>query len=103
MRFLFVMDPVEKMIPDKDTSFAFIRGAESRGHECLHCLPRDLYNIGRDVFSKVRQVSVFGHGALGDGRRGVVGGSCRSSMRCSSERIRRLTEPTVISRASSTW
>ena len=37
MRFLFVMDPVERMIPDKDTTFAFIRGAEARGHECLQC------------------------------------------------------------------
>lgn len=58
MRFLFVMDPVEKMIPDKDTTFAFIRGAEARGHECLHCLPKDIFNIGRDVFGRCRQVSV---------------------------------------------
>jgi glutathione synthase len=58
MRFLFVMDPVEKMIPDRDTSFAFIRGAGIRGHECLHCLPRDLSNVGRDVFAKARPVSV---------------------------------------------
>ncbi len=58
MQFLFVMDPVEKMTPDKDTSFAFIRGSEARGHECLHCLPKDLFNIGRDVFAKARRVSV---------------------------------------------
>src|SRR6188472_1139751 len=58
MRFLFVMDPAEKMIPDKDTSFAFIRGAEARGHECLHCLPRDISNSGREVFSSVRRISV---------------------------------------------
>jgi glutathione synthase len=32
MRFLFVMDPPEKMIVDKDTSFAFLRGAQARGH-----------------------------------------------------------------------
>lgn len=58
MRFLFVMDPVEKMIPDKDTTFAFIRGAEARGHECLHCLSREVSNVGRNVFAKARPVSV---------------------------------------------
>jgi len=58
MRFLFVMDPVEKMSPDKDTTFAFIRGAEARGHECLHCLPKDVFNVGRDVFARVNRVSV---------------------------------------------
>jgi glutathione synthase len=68
MRFLFVMDPVEKMTPDKDTTFAFIRGAEARGHECLHCLPRDVYNVGPVVGAKVRQVSVSDrppHSSLG--------------------------------------
>lgn len=58
MRFLFVMDPAEKMIPDKDTTFAFIRGAMARGHESLHCLPRDLFNVGREVFATVRPIEV---------------------------------------------
>lgn len=42
MRFLYVMDPAESMLPDKDTSFAFMRSALERGHETLHCLPGDL-------------------------------------------------------------
>jgi glutathione synthase len=58
MRFLFVMDPAEKMLPDKDTSFAFIRGAQALGHECLHCLPKDLFNEGPNVFAAVRNISV---------------------------------------------
>ncbi|HVU02746.1 MAG TPA: glutathione synthase [Polyangiaceae bacterium] len=58
MRFLFVMDPVEKMLPDKDTSFAFMRGALARGHECLHCLPKNVWNVGRDVFAWARPVRV---------------------------------------------
>ena len=69
MRFLFVMDPVEKMTPDKDTSFAFMRGSGMRGHECLHCLPRDLWNVGRDVFAKARPISVSDtppHTAVGE-------------------------------------
>lgn len=58
MRFLFVMDPAESMTADKDTTFAFIRGAMARGHECLHCLPRELSNLGRDVFALARSVRV---------------------------------------------
>src|SRR5690349_8697495 len=58
MRFLFVMDPAEKMSADKDTTFAFIRGAEARGHECLHCLPREISNQGADVFARARPISV---------------------------------------------
>ena len=58
MRFLFVMDPADKMLPDKDTSFAFIRAAQARGHECLHCLAIDVFNHGRDVSALARPISV---------------------------------------------
>lgn len=58
MRFLFVMDPAETMTADKDTTFAFIRGAMARGHECLHCLPRELSNEGRELFARARPVTV---------------------------------------------
>lgn len=58
MRFVFVMDPAESMIADKDTSFAFMRGAHARGHECLHCLPRQVYNYGRDVFAEATPIVV---------------------------------------------
>ena len=58
MRFLFVMDPAEIMTADKDTTFAFIRGAMARGHECLHCLPREVSNEGREVFARARPVAV---------------------------------------------
>ncbi|HEX3776195.1 MAG TPA: glutathione synthase [Polyangiaceae bacterium] len=58
MRFLFVMDPAEIMTPDKDTTFAFMRGALARGHECLHCLPREVSNEGRDLFARCRPVKV---------------------------------------------
>ncbi len=73
MRFLFVMDPAEKMLPDKDTSFAFIRAAQARGHECLHCLAIDVFNQGRDVSAKARPIAVSDtppHSTLGDA--GVV-------------------------------
>ncbi len=44
MRFLFVMDPYAGMLPDKDTSFAFMRASLARGHEVLHCRPEQLYS-----------------------------------------------------------
>jgi glutathione synthase len=58
MRFLFVMDPASTMHPAKDTSFAFLRGAGARGHQCFHCLPRDVANEGRDVFARARPIRV---------------------------------------------
>lgn len=43
MRFLYVMDPMERVLPDKDTTFAFQRAAQRRGHVALHCDARDLF------------------------------------------------------------
>jgi glutathione synthase len=49
VRFLFVMDPYAGMIPDKDTSFAFMRASLARGHEVLHCRPEQLYSENGQV------------------------------------------------------
>ena len=32
-KFAFVMDPLEKVLPDKDTTFAFMLEAIGRGHQ----------------------------------------------------------------------
>ncbi len=58
MHFLFVMDPAESMHPAKDTTFAFMRGARARGHETLHCLPRQIANEGRTVTARARRIDV---------------------------------------------
>jgi len=58
VRFLFVMDPAHSMLPDKDTSFALMRGAQGRGHECLHCLPVQVFNEGKEVFATCRPIRV---------------------------------------------
>jgi glutathione synthase len=71
MRFVYVMDPVDRVLPDKDTTFAFIRAAQARGHESYHCEPRHLFVRDGDVFASVQRVSVqaaapymtFGDGA----------------------------------------
>lgn len=58
MRFVYVMDPMDRVLPDKDTTFAFLRAASARGHENLHCLLTDLFVKGGDVFAKVRALTV---------------------------------------------
>lgn len=69
MRFVYVMDPMDRVLPDKDTTFAFLRAAQARGHENLHCEPRDLFAKGGDVHARVRQLTVSDaapHATFGD-------------------------------------
>ena len=58
MDFLFVMDPADSMLPDKDTTFAFIRGALARGHQCWHCQPRSITSIGRECLTHANSIAV---------------------------------------------
>jgi glutathione synthase len=58
MRFVYVMDPMERVAYDKDTTFAFQRAAQRLGHASLHCEPRDVYVDGSDVWARVRDVRV---------------------------------------------
>ncbi len=58
MRFVYVMDPVDRVLPDKDTTFAFLRAAQGRGHENLHCEPRDLFMRDGDLHARVRTLTV---------------------------------------------
>jgi glutathione synthase len=59
MRFVFVMDTLDRVNPRKDTSFAFIRAAQARGHESYHCLPRDLYVAGGEVFAWAHPIRIL--------------------------------------------
>ncbi|WP_437687977.1 glutathione synthase [Sorangium sp. So ce176] len=58
MRFVFVMDPLSRVAHDKDTSFAFIRAAQARGHESYHCLPRDLSIEGGEAHAVATPVII---------------------------------------------
>lgn len=58
MEILFVMDPAETMLPDKDTSFAFIRAAGAMGHHCFHCLVHQVYNEANCVQALARPIAV---------------------------------------------
>jgi glutathione synthase len=58
MRFVFVMDPMDRVLPDRDTTFAFQRAAQRRGHTSLHCELRDIYMQDGDAWARVRPVRV---------------------------------------------
>jgi len=58
MRFVFVMDPMHRILPDKDTTFAFQRAAQRRGHTLLHCELRDVFVAEGDVWARVRETRV---------------------------------------------
>jgi glutathione synthase len=52
------MDPFANMLPDKDTSFAFMRASIARGHEVLHCRPEQLFSEGANVGAVARPLVV---------------------------------------------
>lgn len=58
MRLLFVMDPAETMAPDKDTTFAFMRGARALGHATWHCSPQHVSLRGAEGFAHARAIAV---------------------------------------------
>lgn len=61
MQLLFVMDPPQAMLPDKDTTFAFLRAAGQRGHSCSVCLPSELFALGKHVSARARPIQVSAH------------------------------------------
>ena len=53
-KFAFVMDPLESVLPDKDTTFAFMLEALARGHQLFHLGLKDLIARGNRVFGRAR-------------------------------------------------
>ncbi len=49
---------MDRVLPDKDTTFAFQRAAQARGHSALHCEPRDLFVRNADIYARVRHLTV---------------------------------------------
>ncbi|HEX9296171.1 MAG TPA: glutathione synthase [Polyangiaceae bacterium] len=58
MRLLYIMDPVESILPDKDTTFAFLRSAQHRGHENFHAELAHIYLARGGVRASARRVRV---------------------------------------------
>jgi glutathione synthase len=61
MKLLFVADPLETFKTYKDSTFAMMREAASRGHELLACEPQDLmWQRGSRVSAPVRGFTLTG-------------------------------------------
>ena len=58
MRFVFVMDTLERVDPDKDTTYGFLESADARGHECLHALIHDVGYGDGAITARVRPIEV---------------------------------------------
>ena len=57
-KFAFVMDPLESMLPDKDTTFVFMLEALARGHAVFHLGLKGLYTRGDQAFAFARRCEV---------------------------------------------
>jgi glutathione synthase len=58
MRIVVVMDPVETVHFEKDTSFALMLAAQGRKHEVFHCLLRDLYLEQGRLYAQARPATM---------------------------------------------
>lgn len=58
MRIACVMDPIEQVSVDKDTSFALMLSAQQRGHELYYLQQKHLYAQGTELFATVRPVQL---------------------------------------------
>ncbi len=58
-KFAFVMDPLEQVLPDKDTTFAFMLEAIGRGHEAYFVALHDLYAVGSRAYAGARRCAVM--------------------------------------------
>ena len=57
-KFAFVMDPLEAVLPDKDTTFVFMLEALRRGHELYHLGLKGLHAHGHQPFADARRCEV---------------------------------------------
>jgi glutathione synthase len=58
-RFAFVMDPLESVLPDKDTTFVFMLESLRRGHHISFVGLKDLFSRGHQGFAQARGCEVM--------------------------------------------
>ncbi len=58
-RFAFVMDPLESVLPDKDTTFVFMLEALARSHQVFFIGLKDLFSRGHQGFARARRCEVM--------------------------------------------
>lgn len=72
-KFAFVMDPLESLLPDKDTTFVFMVESLARGHELYFTSLKGLFAHGHQGFAFARRCEVMRatphHRYLDDGAR----------------------------------
>src|SRR3954471_3165790 len=58
MRLLYIMDTVASILPDKDTTFAFLRSSQQRKHENFHTELSGIYLDRGEVRARARRIRV---------------------------------------------
>lgn len=57
-RFLFIMDPIERVLPHKDTTFIFMLESQARGHALYYCNLADLFVADGEARARFHRVTV---------------------------------------------
>ena len=57
-RFLFIMDPIERILPDKDTTFVLMLESQARRHEVYYCGVGDLFIRNATPYARVRRAAL---------------------------------------------
>jgi glutathione synthase len=57
-RFLFIMDPIERILPDKDTTFVFMLESQARKHAVYYCGVNDLFVADCSPSARFRRATV---------------------------------------------
>ncbi len=58
MRFAFIMDPIQNVLIDKDTTFVFMLESQARGHEVYYLELHDLFVKQARVMGRARRIEV---------------------------------------------
>ncbi len=58
-RFLFIMDPIEHVLPDKDTTFVLMLESQARRHSVYYCGVTDLFVDGGVPRARFRRAEVM--------------------------------------------
>ncbi len=57
-RFLFIMDPIERILPDKDTTFVLMLESVARAHAVYYCGVGDLFVTNATAYARCRRAEV---------------------------------------------
>jgi len=58
-RLLFIMDPIDRILPDKDTTFMFMLEGQARRHAIYYCHIEDLFAVGAIPHARFRRTEVM--------------------------------------------